>query len=44
LENELEKVIMDQKILLSSQKLDFEKEISELTKKFTTIIRENEDL
>lgn len=35
---------MDQKILLSSQKLDFEKEISELTKKFTTIIRENEDL
>lgn len=28
---------------LSTQKLDFEREIAEITKKFTTIIRENEN-
>jgi len=35
---------MNQKLLISSQKLNYEKEISELTKKFTTIVRENENI
>jgi hypothetical protein len=34
---------MDQKMALSTQKLDFEREIAEITKKFTSIIRENEN-
>jgi hypothetical protein len=34
---------MDQKMSLSSQKLDFEKEIVEITKKFTTMIRDMDD-
>jgi len=34
---------MDQKMSLSSQKLEFEKEIADLTKKFTTMIRYIED-
>jgi tRNA G10 N-methylase Trm11 len=34
---------MEQKMLLSAQKLDFEKEIAEITKKFTSMIRDMED-
>lgn len=34
---------MNQKMSLSTQKLDFEREIAEMTKKFTSIIRENEN-
>jgi len=34
---------MEQKMSLSSQKLDFEREIADLTKKFTTIIRDMDD-
>jgi 5-methylcytosine-specific restriction endonuclease McrBC regulatory subunit McrC len=43
LENDYDQVIMDKKMSLSKQKLDFEKEIAEITKKFTSIIRENEN-
>lgn len=43
LRDDIDKATMEQKMSLSCQKLDFEKEISELTKKFTSIIRENEN-
>lgn len=35
---------MDQKLQISSQKLNYEKEIAAITKKFTTLLRENENI
>lgn len=43
LENELEKTYLDKKMSLSQQKVEFEKEITEITQKFTKILRESEN-
>lgn len=43
LENDLEKECLDKKMLLSKQNVDFEKEITGITQKFTKIIRESEN-